>query len=189
VALTAPYDDDRHLVVRARSGDQSAFGELVTRYQRPLMAKALRSTRQLEDADDLVQETFLRAWRALSTFREDDRFGGWLFRILTNLLIDRGRVLGREQPMGNEVGVELSDPAQRPDEALLAAEITDAVQRALESLPPGRQRQIFELRFVQHLPVQAIAETLGVHSGTVKVHLFRGAKELRRVLAEWQGVR
>lgn len=180
---------DSDLVARSRAGDQDAFGELVVRFQRPLMARALRSTRKLEDADDLVQETFLRAWRSLGGFRDDDRFGGWLFRILANLAADRGRVLGRETPVGDAVGIDLPDSAPGPEDSLLAEEIAAAVQAALDSLPPGRQREIFEMRFRQHLAIHEIAAKLGLHSGTVKVHLFRGTRELRRALGRFEGTR
>ncbi len=180
---------DSVLVARSRAGDQDAFGQLVVRFQRPLMARALRSTRKLEDADDLVQETFMRAWRSLGSFRDDERFGGWLFRILANLAVDRGRVLGRETPGGDSVGAELCDTGPDPEESLLAEELAHAVQAALDALPPGRQREIFELRFRQHMPVHEIAEKLGLHTGTVKVHLFRGTRELRRSLGRFEGAR
>lgn len=178
---------DSDLVARARRGDQEAFAVLVTRYQRPLMARALRSTRHLEDADDLVQETFLRAWRSLGGFRSDDRFGGWLFRILANLAADRGRIRGREAPGGDEVGQEIADDLPSIEETLLAEEIAGAAKAALEQMPDGRRREIFQMRFVEDMPIQEIAQRLGLHSGTIKVHLFRGIRELRRRLERWDG--
>lgn len=184
-----PAMTDVALVAAARCGDQQAFAELVTRYQRPLMSRALRLTRQIEDADDLVQETFLRAWRSLGSFREDDRFGGWLFRILSNLAIDRGRHLRREAPITDPALLDVADQAYGPEESLLAEEIARAVDDALAKMPPGRQREIFELRFRQHLAVHEIAEQLGLHTGTVKVHLFRGTRQLRRALERFEGAR
>lgn len=173
---------DDELVARARRGDREAFSELVARFQRPLTGRALSSTRRIEDADDAVQETFLRAWQGLPRFREDARFGPWLFRILDNHLADRGRRRGREVPGAESFAESLADDAPRADERLLAEELSTAVQSAVAQLPPGRQREVFHLRYEEGLPVNEIAQRLGLHSGTVKVHLFRGARELRRLL-------
>jgi RNA polymerase sigma-70 factor (ECF subfamily) len=173
---------DDQLVALARRGDRGAFALLVSRYQRSLTGRALASTRKLEDADDAVQETFLRAWQGLSRFREDARFGPWLFRILDNHLADRGRRRGREVPGAERFADTLADDAPRADERMLADELAMAVRGALEHLPPGRQREVFQLRFEEGLPVNEIAQRLGLHSGTVKVHLFRGVRELRRLL-------
>ncbi|MCU0223297.1 MAG: RNA polymerase sigma factor [Acidobacteria bacterium] len=173
---------DEQLVARARRGDREAFAVLVARYQRPLTGRALASTRKLEDADDAVQETFFRAWQGLPRFREDARFGPWLFRILDNHLADRGRRRGREVPGAEQFAEVLADPAPGADERLVADELATAVRGALDRLPPGRQREVFQLRYEEGLPVNEIAQRLGLHSGTVKVHLFRGARELRRLL-------
>jgi RNA polymerase sigma-70 factor (ECF subfamily) len=173
---------DEELVVRARRGDREAFSELVARYQRPLTGRALSSTRRIEDADDAVQETFLRAWKALPRFREDACFGPWLFRILDNHLADRGRRRGREVPGAELLAETVPDGAPLADERLLSDELATAVHGAVEQLPPGRQRQVFQLRYEEGLPVNEIAQRLGLHSGTVKVHLFRGVRELRRLL-------
>ena len=116
---TPSESNDDELVRRARKGDREAYGELVGRYQRPLMAKALRYTRHIEDADDLVQETFLRAWDKLGSFRDETRFGGWLFRILGNLAADRGRRSGREVSGGDELAAAQPSELKGPDEQLL----------------------------------------------------------------------
>ncbi len=177
---TPSESNDDELVRRARKGDREAFGELVGRYQRPLMAKALRYTRQLEDADDLVQETFLRAWDKLGSFRDETRFGGWLFRILGNLAADRGRRSGREVGGGDELAAAQPSELKGPDEALLQREVVTRVHEALKTIPEGRKREVFLMRFVEGLPIHEIADKLGVHSGTVKVHLFRLTRDLRR---------
>ncbi len=177
---TATGEPDDRLVARSRRGDREAFAELVVRWQRPLYARALRSTRNVEDADDLVQETFLRAWQGLRTFREDTRFGAWLLRILANLAADRGRVRGREVPGAEELAIPDARPG--PEAELMAGELAAAVQDAMAAIPPGRKREVFRMRFVEGRPIQDIADQLGVHTGTVKVHLFRLARELRRRL-------
>jgi RNA polymerase sigma-70 factor (ECF subfamily) len=148
------------------------------------MSKALASTRNVQDADDLVQETFLRAWRRLPEFRDETRFGGWIFRILANLAADRGRKLGREVGGAEELAEATAAHDRGPLDRILAAELGEAVRRGLEELPPGRRREVFRMRFVEGLPLAEIANKLGVHTGTVKVHLFRVARELRQKLRD-----
>lgn len=185
---------DASLVAGARAGDRDAFAALVARWQRPLFARALRNVRNLEDADDLVQETFLRAWQGLEGFRDDQRFGAWALRILVNLAIDRGRVAGREVATGPGVAANgeggsddgwslVPDTRPGPEDTLLAGELAGAVRGALAAIPPGRKREVFRMRFIEGRPIQDIADALGVHGGTVKVHLFRLARDLRRHIA------
>lgn len=175
---------DEALVARARRGDRAAFGELVRRFQRPLMAKALRMTRNIENADDLVQETFLRAFTRLETVRDETRFGGWLFRILENLATDRLRYDARRPVVDGDLDETTASSLPGPEEHLLAREVRRAIRRRLAELPAGRRREVFRLRFVEGLPLAEIARRLGVHTGTVKVHLFRLTKDLRRQVRE-----
>lgn len=177
-----PGEPDETLVARSRKGDQEAFGELVRRWQRPLFARALRSTGDVSDSDDLVQETFLRAWEGLRRFRDDTRFGPWVLRILGNLAADRGRRRRREV-VGAAAGADFADPTPDPEERLLSAELSELVHRALAEIPPGRRRETFRMRFVEGRTVKEIARQLQVHDGTVKVHLFRLVRDLRRRLA------
>lgn len=176
--------DDAELVRRARDGDSGAFARLVGRYQRALTSWAIARCRNLEDADDLVQETFLRAFRGLRRFRDDSRFGPWLFRILANLAADRARRSGREVAWSETDSASYAEPGDGPEDQVLASEIRRALERSLEELPPGRQREVFRMRFVEGMAVREIAGRLGVHSGTVKVHLFRLARRLRGKLNE-----
>lgn len=180
-------ETDGLLVARARSGDREAFGALVARYQRPLMGRAFTRTRSVEDADDLVQETFFRAWQHLGSFRKDDSIGAWLFRTLDNLTADRGRRAGRETPGGEVIALTVEDPRPLAEQRLLDQELEERVHQALGSFPPGRRRDIFRMRFVEGCPIDVIASRLGLHSGTVKVHLFRGVRELRRRLEVPEG--
>jgi len=186
-ALTDPSNpaldpSDAQLVGRARGGDVDAFSELVRRHQRPLMAKAMSSTRNVADADDLVQEAFMRAFRSLAKVRDASRFGPWLHRVLANLLADRGRRSGREPLSEEALPTEPVDGDPGPERRLLAREIAASLRSALEALPSGRQKEVFRMRYVDGLPVQEIATRLGVHSGTVKVHLFRTSQKLREVM-------
>ncbi len=177
-ARTGPPDAE--LVAGARRGDREAFGQLVERWQRPLFARALRATRSVADADDLVQETFLKAWQGLARFRDDAAFGGWTLRILANLAADRGRRGQRQVELPDEAAAALPDGRPGPEDTLLAGELERAVAGALEAIPDGRKKEVFRMRFVEGRTVNEIAGALGVHSGTVKVHLFRLARDLRR---------
>lgn len=180
MAQVPASETDSSLVARARRGDKDAFAELMARWQRPLLARALRWLPNIEDADDLVQETFFRVWQGLKRFREDQAFGAFSLRTLENLLIDRRRRLRKEEPGGEEAASRLPDQRPNPEEALLASDLAEAIERALEQIPPGRKREVFKMRFVDGMPVQEIATTLGLHSGTIKTHLFRLSRELRR---------
>ncbi len=175
-------ESDEALVARSRRGDRDAFGELVRRWQRPLFSRALRNTGAISDADDLVQETFLRAWDGVRRIRDDTRFGPWVLRILANLAADRGRRSGREVGGVGPGGIDVVDTAPNPEEELLSAELSELVRRALLQIPPGRQQEMFRKRFVEGRTVREIAREIGVHDGTVKVHLFRLARGLRRRL-------
>lgn len=173
--------DDSQLVDRARRGDTEAFGQLVERYQRPLMGAALSYTRNVADADDMVQETFVRAFTHLSSFRERDRFAPWLHRILRNLLIDKSRRSWREVA-DDELLVAVEETSGGPENALLNVELSRALREAIDAIPSDKQRQVFQMRYFEGLPVKEIAQRLGVHSGTVKVHLFRSVQRLRQAL-------
>lgn len=184
--MAAPEPTDAALAAAARGGDRQAFARLVERWQRPLFARALRSTRSVPDADDLVQETFLRAWRHLDRFRNDARFGAWVLQILGHLATDRARRRGREVALPDDAS-EVADRRPGPEAQLLAGELERSVREALVVLPAGRQREVFRMRFVEGRPLQEIAQTLGVHTGTVKVHLFRLARDLRKRLRGQEG--
>lgn len=182
-------DPDTSLVRCARSGDHGAFSELVRRHQRPLMAKALGSARNLADADELVHAAFMRAWRDLRRLREDARFGPWLHRVLENLTVDRARRRWREVPLPVPDTREAEAATPNPETALLARELVARVTDALGSIPEGRQKEVFRLRYAEGMALGDIADRLGVHSGTVKVQLFRTAKRLRRLLADPEAAR
>lgn len=180
--LATTGEIDAPLVQRARKGDLEAFSALVERYQRPLTARALACLRQVQDADDLVQETFLRAWRGLGSFRDDSRFGPWLFRILRNLVVDRSRKAWREVEGAEEMVERAADAGPSPEQELMQQDLAARVQQALDAIPEGRQKEIFRLRYQQGLPIAEIAGRLGLHTGTVKVHIFRTSRRLRQRL-------
>ena len=172
---------DAELVDRVLSGDQDAFGELVGKHQRWVTVVALRSTGNLEEADDVAQDTFLRAYRALPGWRREASFATWLGQILRNRLRDRGR----RGPVSEDPLDTASEPVAEPEQeqSLLDAEMLGALREAYEALPEGRQRQVIRLRFLEGKRLEEIATELGLRVGTVKAHLFRGTQRLKGILS------
>lgn len=168
-------------------GDGEAFRQLVDRYQRRVYRLALSYLRRHEDALDVVQETFVRVFRARSSFRTEVDPDCWILKIAANLCIDQHRRRRRmaEEPLPEgESGQDLPD-RKALDPLLLAmkAEREGALARALGGLPP-RQRMVFVLRHYQQLSLDEIARTLECSIGTVKSSLHRAVEKLRACLAE-----
>lgn len=179
--------DDKHVVAKARRGDVSAFEELVTRYERRVYAAALRSSGSPEDAADITQEVFLRAWRSMENFRGDSGFATWLFRITMNLCVDHARHKAAQpqtQPLvqgEDETERPIPDPAPTPEEHLDNSELGRELAAALGEVSE-EHRQIVLLRDVSGLSYTEIAETLEISEGTVKSRLSRARLALRTVL-------
>lgn len=174
---------DEELVAQARSGeDVGAFEELVRRHRDRAYAVALRICRNPSDAEDVAQEAFVRAWRALPGFRGDARFSTWLFRIITNLALNRV-TRAREQPVAEvpDRGNAELDPARRAeDRERLAVAVA-----ALDQLTPD-QRACFVLRELEGLTYEELADVLGTSVQAVRGRLFRARAELARVLADYE---
>lgn len=178
-------EEEAGIVSRVQAGDANAFEELVTAYEKNVYNLALRMTGNPEDAADMSQEAFLKAFHSLHSFRGESKFSVWLYRIVSNVCLDFLRRKSRRQTVslstedddGGEAQLELPDESQAP-EALLEQKLTrDAVRRGLEALPP-EQRQILLLREIQGLSYDEIADALALESGTVKSRIFRARKRL-----------
>ena len=170
-------DDD--LVLGARAGSQEAFGALVERYRTPVVRFAHRLTRDAGEADDVAQETFLRAYRGLATFRPERPFARWLFAIARNVSHDALRRTSRCVV----VDVVVDTVAQPgPEEVALqnAEELT--VRSALEGLP-DRYRAVLELYYLRGFLYREIAQSLGIPIGTVKTYIRRAKVRMRDELA------
>jgi RNA polymerase sigma-70 factor (ECF subfamily) len=168
---------DGELVVLAKSGDQSAFGQLVRRHQRRVFALGLRWFRNADDADDLVQETFVRAWRALERFDESRPFVPWLMTIAAN----RARTISARARPAEELSEAIHWDGPSPLEEAEQTKLTECVQSAMESLPQD-QRLVLHLRAVESLSYQEIADALEIPIGTVMSRLSRARVEMRRKL-------
>jgi RNA polymerase sigma-70 factor (ECF subfamily) len=180
--------DDRALVKAAQRGDHEAFSALVTRHQRYVYNLAYRLLQDAHEAQDLAQEAFFRAWKALETFRAESKFTTWLYRIVTNLCYNRLPGLRRQLVQEDAALLErIAAPAEHTPRALVeAGERRARVQAAIEALP-DKYRLIVTLYYLQGQSYQEIAAILGLPLGTVKTHLYRARGRLKRLLAEGQG--
>ena len=174
-------------VSRARAGDSDAFRLLVEQHSRLVFRVAYRMTGNEHDADDVVQETFLRAFKQLGRFEDRANFGTWLHRIAVNCALDllrsRGRLdrhYGGDPEEAEMMGaISSSDPQQ--DRLLLSAELRDQVTAAMEKLS-GNERTAFVLRHFEGMPVEEIGKTLGIQVNAAKHTIFRAVRKLRESL-------
>jgi len=170
-------------VSQARGGDSEAFRLLVERHSRAILRVAYRMTGNEHDADDVVQETFLRAYRQLGGFESRANFGTWLHRIAINCSLDLLRVrtrhdrhYGGDPEEADMNGFASDGPA--PDRLLLSAEVQQQVARAMERLS-GNERTAFVLRHFEGMPVEEIGKTLGIQVNATKHTIFRAVRKLR----------
>jgi len=169
-----------------QSLEASLFEEMVTAHLDSLYRTALRLTGRAQDAEDLVQEAYLRAWRSLHTYRPGTNPKAWLFRILHNAHIDRYRASTRAVQTVDEL--EGQDPAfvvhETPESEVLAGVMDAEVRQALTALPEVF-RTCLILADLEGFSYQEIADILGIPRGTVMSRLFRGRRAMRRALAEY----
>jgi RNA polymerase sigma-70 factor, ECF subfamily len=176
--------DDRDLVGRARGGDQEAFTQLIVQYQVPLYNMALRMVGGPDDAADIAQEAFLRAWEKIRTLR-DAPFKSWLFQIAANLCYDhfrRGRrygVMPEDDQTGNVVGLGIATPD--PQERAEASERNKLVRESIEALDHDMRIAII-LRDVNGMAYDEIAAMLRVPLGTVKSRIARARAQVQERL-------
>lgn len=184
--------DELQLVERAREGDVGAFSSLVVLYQERAIRLAWSWVGNLEDARDLAQDAFVKAYENLSDFRGQSRFFTWFYRILANRCKDflRKKRLRRYVPFlfADEEGgaPEPADDGPGAGEALLSAELGGEIKKALERLP-ARQREAFALRYLEGLSVLEVAEALGVSEGAAKAHLWQAGQKMREWLKAYAG--
>ena len=183
--------EERKIIKKAAAGSADAFEQLLLKYQTPIYNLCLRMTGNPEDAADMTQEAFLKAWRSLSSFQFESSFSTWLYRLTTNTCLDYLRSLKRrpqcsltvEDDDGEEQVLDVTDEAPTPEEALLSAEERSQLVHALSQLDAS-QRQIITLRVVNDLSYAEIADILDVKEGTVKSRLARARDNLRKKLLQ-----
>lgn len=172
--------DDASLVEAFQAGDESAAGVLVRRYSAGMARYVYGLGAPSSDVDDILQEAFFRAFRAIHTFRGESSFRGWLFRIAANASRDlyrRGRRRGVVLSIDDHELPDVADPSGEAE----AGEAEEALNGALGQLPP-KQRDVFLLRAQQGMPYDEIAVTLGTTPGAARVHYHHAVKRLKEAM-------
>lgn len=180
---------DDLLIRRAQRGEADAFEQLLLEHQKNVYNLCYRMTGNPDDALDLSQETFLRAWRCLEQYQFASSFSTWLYRLCSNLCIDFLRRRSRRQTVplttedgdGEEQTLPLPDPAPGPEELTELALTREALAAAMAQLLP-EHRTILELRVCEQLPYEQIADILDLQVGTVKSRLSRARAQLKKIL-------
>lgn len=168
---------DREVAARAQQGDHAAYAQLVRQHQNRIFRHLLNLTGSREEALELSQEVFLKAWEALPAWRPEAQFHTWLYRIASNLAYDllRRRRIVTYEPLAEDYEAPSGDAG--PEAQLEARQGMAALDAALARLPPD-QREIVLLREVEGLSYDELAATLGIDEGTVKSRLARGRAAL-----------
>lgn len=169
---------DEELAQAAQQGDTDAFALLVERHQRRVFGFLVRVTRDPSRAEDLAQETFLRAWRGLRTFDATARLSPWLYRIAMNLASDAHAVERRQAQACGSAVEDARDPAAGPEEVAGARQVAEAVRAQIDELPPEMRRAVM-LRHMMGLSYSEMADVTGLPMGTVKTQLFRARARLK----------
>ena len=198
--LTSPASrtalDDMALVHACKQGDAVAFEELVRRYDRRLLSVAQHVTHNREDAEDAVQEAFVKVFRKLSQFQENSKFSTWLIRITINESLMKLRKqrstrevsINEDSQSDQDVGpFELADWAPSPEELYRESELRNILRNTLQELQPGL-RVVFVLRDIEGLSTQETAEVLELTPVAVKARLWRARLRLRELLSKYFGV-
>ena len=178
---------DEELVAKSVGGDAESFNELILRWERPIYALAYRTIGREEDARDVCQETFLRAFRALPAFRGQSKFSSWLYRIALNLCRDwmrrerRTPVVQAPEDMDLLELAAATEPSESIEDLVARKDLTRAVERVMATLP-DEQRTAILLKEYHGLTFQEIADMLDCPLSTVKTRLYQGLTVLRRQL-------
>lgn len=171
---------------RCRRGDADAYRPVVRHYQAYAYAVAFRILQHEEDARDVVQEAFVRAWRHMRAFDARKSFSTWLYRIVTRLCLDRLKSRRRKREMLERFSMETDALADGPDEHLERREMAALIQELIDQLPP-RQRMVFVLRDIQDMDVRQVSEILKMPAHLVKSNLYYARENIRKKLQAFSG--
>ncbi len=182
---------EKLLIDRCKSGDRASFDTLIRNYEKRVYNLAYRLSGSYDDANDISVDAFLRVYTAIKLFRGDSHFSTWLFRIVTNVYLDRRKRQKNKQHLSleeyieleeNSVSRQIEDPAPTPEEATQSKARTDLLQSAISSLP-DYQRTMVILFHTEGLTYEEIAEVMQLPIGTVKSRLNRARLVLREKLS------
>ncbi len=187
---SASSEQDRALVTDALGGDQEAYEHLMQKYREPIRRHVARMVRDRAMVDDLVQESFIKAFTSLGSYSSAYAFSTWLYKIATNHTIDylrkrKLKTFSIDQPVreGDDRPYELPDATYRPDRHVMADQRRALIQEAIDALPPKYHRVIV-MRHQQEMSYDEIADELGLPLGTVKAHIFRARALLYKHLRD-----
>ena len=192
-APIGPTATDQEVVLAARRGSDAAYRELVRRYERPVFSLIYRMVRDRELAEDLTQETFIKALNALASYRPEFKFSSWIFKIANNAAIDQlrrrevdtlsldGSPTAETPDAVEATALQVGSKGETPLDELEAREIGSAIEVAIGKLRP-EYRSCIMLRHVEGLAYEEIAENLNLPLGTVKTYIHRARNELRQYL-------
>ncbi len=180
---------DSTVIASALAGDQDAYAQILARYRGPLFHMLLKMVHNKEEAEDLTQEAFMKAFRALASFNEEYAFSTWLYKIAANNCIDylrkkRLQTFSYNKPIASKEGElqrEYADETVATDKPMLDSEKTRMINLAIDDLPP-KYKTAIELRHKEELSYEDIAQKLNIPLGTVKARIFRAREMLKRKL-------
>lgn len=180
---------DKQLAKRAKTGDRTAFAELIDIYKDRIYHMAYRMLNNRQEAEDIAQETFLRVFTNLSKYDESYKFSTWIYRIATNLCIDRMRKKkpqhSLDETVDGEEGLDwysrLSSQEPTPEAEVIEGELQNEVHQAIESLP-GKYRAVLILKYLEDLSLAEISDVTSLPISTIKTRIHRGREALRKKL-------
>ena len=183
--------DEKELIQRVLSGDHEAFAQLVETHEKPVYNLCYRMCGNEEDARDLAQEAFLKAWRGLEFYKFESAFSTWLYRLTSNVCIDFLRRQKRrptvsmtvQQEDDTTAEVEVQDSEPLPEEQILYKEQKQAIAAAMDQLEE-EFRMVLTLRVINDMPYEEIAAVMDVKIGTVKSRLARARHKLKKILLQ-----
>ena len=185
---------EKQLISKAQQGSNRAFGKLVNKYQDKVLYLAYDLIGNYNDAQDIAQSAFLRAYKAIKNFKGQSTFSTWLYRIVVNLSIDFKRAKSRKRQISIEKSLDNSEQSienilknkyKQPDQLLELNDFNIQLEKAIDKLPYS-QRTTFVLRHYHDLSMKEIATILECKTGTVRSHLFRAINKLREELKEFE---
>lgn len=176
---------EKKIIEKVLGGDANAFEELVLKYEKTVYNLALRMVGDRDDAFDMTQEAFIKAYGSLSSFRGDSKFSVWIYRITTNVCLDFLRSKSRKQQVSLTVSddddedaqLDIPDPKADPEQQLIKKISMQSVEEGLKTLP-DKQRQILVMRELGGMSYAEIGAALSLEEGTVKSRIFRARKRL-----------
>lgn len=179
----------KRVIKKVKKGDQQAFGELIELYQHKVYQICLRMIGNRQEAEDLAQEAFLRAYLNIESYNIEKKFSSWLFRIATNLTIDRLRKKKADYYLDAEIAgaegitmyAQLAADEELPEDQVVSLELQETIQNEIMRLPP-KYRSAIVLKYVEDFSLKEISEILNIPVATVKTRIHRGREALRKRL-------